>query len=161
MTGIYRPNFAVLGNWRSTLAAFFQQIRKVAFVTEGAFAFGDFDPQFDWKLMAVTSVRVDRARYLKIWNMLWFSLDFRATLAAPLASNYSIRVPGTLADPDTAVQESQGGSCYLANNAVAEVGLWFGTAGADEVFIQRVGGAFTAGITRVILNGFVEVNTNG
>ena len=157
MSGLFSPNFSVDANWKSTISKAFQQLRRVKFVVENTFSFGDFDPQTNFSGMTVTNYRVYRARYLKIFGMLWFSFEITATLAAPLAANVYIIIPGTGPDPD-ATSAGQSGGAQIRNAGVYETGTWLLVGNTNQLQMNRPAwAAFTAGAAVFRANGFVEV----
>jgi hypothetical protein len=159
-TGIVSPNLPINTSWRSTLANAFQTLRRIAFLTEQVFQWGDFDPQIDWQGMAASTVLINRSRYLKIWRFFWFSVDFQATLAAPFTNYITIQIPSTVA-PDSPTTFQAGGT-MIQNAGALEAGFWFATSSQNTLKFERTAsGNFTAGAARIWGNGFIEVNLNG
>lgn len=151
-------NFTLDAAWRATLNKVFQQLRRVKFVVENSFSFGDFDPEINWNGMAATAVDVRRARYLKIFKMFWFSVDIRATLAAPFAAGVFITLPSVIISNANEKSGVQGGGAYMFNAGTAEVGTWSGNAGTNILNAYRPGTAVhTAGAFIFIANGFLEI----
>jgi hypothetical protein len=160
-TGIYKPNFATLRDWRKTFDVMFSQLRRVPFLTEEVFSWGTFDPKVNWNGMTITTPLIYRSRFLKIWKFLWFSVDFSGTLAAPLTTNIFIEIPGTAPLTEgAATTVSYQTSGYMSQNAGAaqEVGFWYFSSGTNQIRFTRPGfAAYTAGLARVSANGFVEI----
>lgn len=159
MSGFYSPILNIASGWRTTVGNAFQTLRRVSFVIEDTFSFGDFDPQINWKGMAATAVVVRRARYLRIFNFLLFSLDISATLAAPFATEVQVTLPDSKTTYGTQNNnEAQGGAYNGSNAGVGETNPWNSNSGWSYLSLQRVNGAaYTAGAFRAILNGFLEV----
>lgn len=156
MTGVFKFNPAILSSWRTTLQVFFQQLRKVAFVVENTFSFGDFDPQIDWNGMTVTDVIIYRARYLKIWKLLFLSIDLKGTLAAPLADKYYLTLPpGNIIAGDRTVLQL---IVSVSNTNNGEIGLikLFGEQNKMECY-RPLYAAYVAGAMRMRAQGFIEV----
>lgn len=144
-------------DWKQSLVVAFSQLRRVNFLTQEVFAWGDFLPVIDWGGMATSNFVLGRARYLKIWKFLWFSLDFRATVAAPLFNRITVQIPGTF-PVDEIRSVYQGGGLTIQNNGANEAGFWYAGSGTNLLNFQRTaGGNFTAGTAAVFCNGFVEI----
>ena len=156
MSGLFSINPSLLHGWKQTLTIFFSKIRRVSFVVEDTFSFGDFNPQVNWNGMTATVVSVNRARYLKIWKFFWFSIDISATLAAPFTTSVILTIP------HTAYQSSPAGAHITAgllqNAGAYEVGTCQVAGGSDQMTIFRTAlGAYTAGAFLFRANGFIEV----
>lgn len=156
-------NLKVLKDWRSSLSVAFQILRRIQFIVEDTFSWGDFDPQIDWGGMAATGIEVGRCRYLKIWNFLWFSIDIRASLAAPFTTQVGITLPGTsTGGGDYSPKRVQGGAMIVYNAGVESIGSHDITDDTNVTYIKRPAlAAYTAGLFIVIGTGFIEVKTNG
>lgn len=152
---LYTPNLKVLKDWRGSLNVAFSILRRVAFVIEDTFSFGDFNPQTNWQGMTVTNYQVYRARYLKIFKMMWVSLDIRGTVAAPLTTNVSVILPATGGGGEDSSQQSSANR--LVDNSVNEVGFSALAKGSNEMYFYRAPIAnFTAGPAIITFNGFLE-----
>lgn len=158
MTGYLSLNPSILSTWKSTLAIAFQGFRKPKFATEDTFEFIDFDPQVNFGGMTTTNPII-MAKYLKLKNLLLFSVDISATLAAPFVAYFVIKIPGTLANSTTPLpfNRIQSGGCLTQNGLPLEAGIWYGNANANEITLVRSAGAFAAGVGRIMANGFVEI----
>ncbi len=157
MTYFERINLPISSGWKSTLANAFQVLRRIAFVVPETFSFGDFDPQIDFRGMANAGLITNRARYLKIYKLLFFSLDFEATLGAPLTNYVTITLPEGL----TAYGEDSfhNGSVQINNAVTGEADFWNCEGGTNLVNIFRTGAVnYTAVATRWHVSGFLEVN---
>lgn len=155
MSEFYVTRFVNLSSWQSTLKVFFQQLNKIKFVIEDTFSFGDFDPQVDWGGMTTTLVTMRRARYLKIWKLLWVSIHVDGTVAAPLTNVIKIAVPATGAGDTSSVQ---GYIWRLANAGTVEAASLSFNAGSNLLQLFRLSGAnYTAGTVSIRFNGFFEV----
>lgn len=158
--GVLSPNFAVLGNWKTSLSVMFQALRRIPFVTEDAFTFSPFDPQIDWSGMTATSPSITTASYIKLGKIFAYSLDFQATLAAPLANTVYVTIPFTtpivtLTGTATPQQHNYATAFVGGNN---EVGFCFALSGANRIGFRRSTEiAYLAGVTRWRANGFFEV----
>lgn len=153
MSGFYSPKLIIANGWQTTLHAAFQTLRRIKFVVDNTFSFGDFDPQFNFNGMGTAALIVYRARFLKILNLLWVSIDFTVTLSAPLAANIGIIIPATAAG-SSVVGASQAFYSYIGgvpgNSVIA--------GGTNILNIQNSGlGNFAATATRILANGFIEV----
>lgn len=158
MTGYLSLNPSILSTWKSTLAVAFQGFRKPKFATEDTFEFIDFDPQVNFNGMTVTNP-VIMSRYLKLKNLLFFSIEIYATLAAPFAAVITITIPGTLATSSSSlpITRAQSGGCLTQNGLPLESGIWYGNANSNQINLVRTAGAYGAGTGRVNANGFVEI----
>lgn len=151
----FSPNLQVLSNWRQTVTVAFQQLRRVAFLVESIFSWGDFDPQINWNGMAATGVGIYRARYLRIYKFLWFGVDFGATLAAPFTSQITITIPSTLPNDPTALHAA---GALVEDAGVFAVGYWYGIGGTNLLNFRKGDTTnFAAGAGRVTCNGFIEI----
>ncbi len=149
-------NPQILKDWRSTLTVAFSAIRRVKFIVEETFAFGDFDPQINWNGMTVTAVDIKRTRYLKIWKFLFVSVHINSTLAAPFSTNVMINIPGTLAGADLTVRQEELG--YIQNAGVVEAGILLAQGTTDRISVFRPAfAAYTAGAFSARFNKFYEV----
>lgn len=154
MTGIFKANYSVLRDWKTTLTVAFQQLRRIPFIIEDTFQFGDFDPQTNFNGMTISNYVLYGARYLKIKNLLWFHYDMTVTLAAPLAASIKIIIPGT-ASTEYGIQS---GYAQIDNAVTGESDGWYLLPGTNEIVIFRTGVVnYTAVATRIKLNGWVEV----
>jgi len=147
-------------NIAGTLRAWRSEIISNFLVSENVFAFGDFDPQINWNGMAATGVIVYRARRLRIFNLMLFSVDIAATLAAPFTNVVTINIPGAALLAATAgAEDFQGGAGLIDNAGAGEGSLWQIRGGESNLFIYRAAIAnFTAGVMRARINGFIEVS---
>lgn len=146
------PNLKVGNDWRGSLNVAFATLRRILFIQESDFSFGDFDPQVNWNGMAASNVSILRARYLKIFNMLWFSLDLSATLAATFTTSFSIIMPATAGSVGLQSFAGIGQNGGSNEGCVAEI-----QAGTNILNIYRIGfGNYSAGSTRQRINGFME-----
>lgn len=151
----YSPNFATASSWKLSVGLITSQLRKVKFVVEDTFAFGDFDPRTSFSGMATSGYLVRKARYLKIWKFFWFSVDIGVTLAAPLSNAINIVIPYTGAGNSS---DLQSGGARIDNASTAEAGTWSVAGRGDTLSFYRSGLAnYTATATRIIANGFIEV----
>ena len=158
MSGIFKPNFSVLQDWVQTCTVAFQQLRRISFLTEEIFSFGEFDPQVTWAGTA-SAVTIFRARYLKIYKMLFFSIHIQATLAGPFTAVITIRLPYNPTGRIDGGTASQGAGCSVVNAGVRETGVWATLSGTDLLYISRATPVnFTAGQAIVYANGFIEVD---
>ena len=172
MSGTFRPKFAVLSDARKSILNVIQTLRRVPFVIADTFSFGDWDITVDWSTAGDTTTAggletkfIKRARYIKIWNMLWVSVDIGATLRAPFGELVTFTLPYTLTGYQSATtgvnDDRQGMGCFVENAAVPEAGNAFARSGTNIVRVERYGaGLFTAGAARVCLNGFFEVRVD-
>jgi hypothetical protein len=155
MSGIFKPNLLVLRDWRQTCTVAFQQLRRIPFLTEEIFAFGDFDPTIVWPGTA-TAVSVRRAKILKIWKFVFFSVDVRATLAVPFTQFGTLTIPYTARNDNPS--SVQGAGAIVANAGTASVGHWQIASSTNLLTFYRAAlAAFTAGDAILIANGFIEV----
>ncbi|OQB10430.1 MAG: hypothetical protein BWY21_00351 [Parcubacteria group bacterium ADurb.Bin216] len=161
--GIVTPNFKVDSNWKTTLNATFSALRRIRFLTEPVFAFGDFNPLIDFQGMTATNTNNRRCRFLRIYKFLWISVDCAATLAAPFTSVlYLTLPPGCIVKgddtPNNTSVSRQGGGLFLQNAGATESGFWLGIPLQNRLVVQRnASGNFTAGTMRFIFNAFVEI----
>ena len=152
---LFRFNASIQNTWRQSLTTILQILRRVVFVVEDSFSFGDFDPQIDWGGMTVTLVSIPRARYLKIWKMLWISVSFEGTVAAPLTTTIKITIPGTAQGVATAIQAY---IFRLFEAATIQAGTVLIRGGNNTLEFQKLNSAnYTAGAVTLRLNGFFEV----
>jgi hypothetical protein len=121
-----------------------------------SFSFGDFDPQTNFNGMTVTDYLVNRARYLRIGKLFFFSLDVRATLAAPFAQSVSYTIPAIASGTIASVQ---GGGVYAYNAGAADNGAW-GITGTTSIIysLRPLLAPYTAGSYIFIANGFIEID---
>lgn len=155
MSGLTKINLAVQSGWRSSVQIICQVLSKIAFVVEDTFSFGDYTPEFNYFGMTTSAFTLFRARYLKIWKMLWVSIDFQTTLAAPLANFITITLPPgcTTAGASNVVQSFY---AFQANASEALNAYSVGTQG--YIAFTRPGGInYAAAATRIVTNGFLEV----
>ena len=147
-------------NIAGTLRAWRSEIISNFLVSENVFAFGDFDPQINWNGMAATGVIVYRARRLRIFNLMLFSVDIAATLAAPFTNVVTINLPGTaLLAAVEGAEDFQGGAGLSNNAGVGEGCLWQIKANESSLFVYRPTiNNYTAGLMRARINGFIEVS---
>jgi len=151
----YSPNLPIGSGWKSTLQAAFQTLRRVKFIIEENFSFGDFDPQVNWNGMTVSAVNIRKARYLKLFKLFFVSVDIQATLAAPLTLNVTITIPETIYGTSTEYQ-SGAGSGNSGGPAVTLV--WQAQGTTDKILIYRYDFAnYGAGVFRGVFNGFLEI----
>ena len=155
MTKLYSPNFSLLSNVKETIRIAFTQLRRVRFLVEESFEFGDFDPKTNFNGMVSTAYVIARARYLKIYKFLWFSVDITSTLAAPFTSVINITIPYTAAGSQ--YTEGQAGGALINNNSARESGYWVIHGNTNEIIFVRSGAAFSAGIDGFSANGFIEI----
>lgn len=152
----FSPNLKVLTDWRSSLNVAFSVLRRIKFIIEDNFSFGDFNPQLNYGGMTVTSPLIYRARYLKIFKIMWFSIDVTATLAAPFTFQIVATLPATTAGDSSSYQ----GFCGVGQNTGAGEIILSQTLGTtNSLFIYRGNATpnFTAGVWRARINGFIEV----
>jgi len=155
VNGFEQPNLPVGSGWKSTLTLAFQTLRRIKFVVENTFSFGDFDPQVSWNGMAVSAINIRKARYLKIYKLLFFWVDIQGTVAAPLAAAVIITLPATAAGLSGDYQ-SGGASGQDNGGAVGQV--WQVQATTNLLYIYRYNFVnYTAGVFRGIANGFLEI----
>jgi len=161
MTTLYSPTLNILSTWKTTIQQAWQSLRKIRFVIEDTFSFGNFDPKIQWGGMTVTNAYVYRARYLKIFNMMWVSLYASATVAAPLSNGVSFTIPATASgNDDPALATSiilQGGGCVLRDILSYQIGFWRTAGGSDLMYLDRTAGTFAAGLVEIFVNAFIEV----
>lgn len=143
----------------STLANAFQILRRIDFVTTDLFSWGAYNPNINFNGMAVTNLVIRRARYIKIMNMLWFSLDFSATLAAPLGNVITTSLPFVSPNTNPSLNQLQGGGIMTNSGGGSfEAGFWWNSSGFGDANFSRTASAnWGAGAARVICNGFIEV----
>lgn len=159
----YQPNLPILPDWKGTLTVAFAQLRRAVFVVEDSFTWNDFDPQINFNGMTVTNYNLLRSRILKLGKFVSISVHFTATLAAPLAAFFTLKLPYTagtagVAGTSAAGTPYQGGACTLLNSAVQEVGVWKIQQTGDTIFILRSPVAnFGAGSLELIFNEVIEV----
>ena len=154
-TFFYTPNLAVLSDWITSLTVAFSKLRRISFVVENTFTFEDFDPQTNYLGMTVTNYIVNRARYLKIFGLAWFSLDISATVAAPLANSVTITLPVTCAGD---IGNKQGAGALLRLVGGDETGYWITDSQVNLITFRRSTAInYAAGVLRIISNGFFEV----
>lgn len=153
----YSPNLPVSSGWKSTIENAFQVLRRIKFIIEGDFSFGDFDPQTNYQGMTTSGYQVYRARYLKIGDMFWFSYNSLASVAAPLTSTITITIPFTA---KTRVGDrQQGGAGFTSSAGAAECAFWNILSGTNTVRFHRyAGNNWAAGFVELAVNGFIEVN---
>lgn len=153
---LYSPNFSLSGSWQKTFSSMYQVLRRVRFVVENTFSFGDFDPQLDFGVMTAASVVVNRARYIKILNMLWWSLDCSATLSGSFTLRVYVTIPGTgesLGQINTQVVHA-----LVRNGGTYEAGHCHLVSGENRMSIFRGAlGNYSAGAWSCTANGFFEV----
>lgn len=148
-------NLKVFSDWKRSVSDAFRILRRTLFVYESDFTFQTFDPQINWNGMVATAISTNRARFLRISKTLLFSIDIRATLAAPFATSLSVAIPQGGTSAGTQVQ---GGGAYMFNAGVAEVGTWSTLENGGVIMAQRPGNAaYTAGSFIFIANGFIEL----
>jgi hypothetical protein len=155
---LFTPNYTLDSSWKATLNKVFQQMRRVKFVVEDTFSFGDFDPQTNWNGMTVTGYQVYRARYLKIYKLLWLSIDIRATLAAPFAGSVDVTIPYVIKGSDEVSGAQQSLFVRISNASTNEPGMCVAVANTNILTFFRIPiAAFTAGSAILTYNGFLEV----
>lgn len=149
------PNLAVGSDWRGTLNKAFSILRRIVFVDEQTFSWGDFDPQINWGGMAVTLEHIRRARFIKIWKLLFISFHVDATLGAPLTDRVIITIPGTLTGDINSFQDIP----VTAYDAGAlEIGTATGMGTSNNIVFYRPGyAAHNAGAFTVRFNAILEV----
>lgn len=150
-------NLHIGKTWKDTLQSAFSYLRRIPFVVQDTFSFGDFDPNINWNGMTVSAVNIFKARYLKIGNMLWVTFYITATLAAPLAQVIYITVPGTAPIGDNNANRVQGDLFWTANAGVSESGRWVFYPGFNVLECGRFAAAYGAGVSIFALNTFLEV----
>jgi hypothetical protein len=149
----YSPNLPISSGWKSTLANAFQTLRRVKFIVEETFSFGDFNPQTNYNGMAATGLNEYRARYLKIGKFFLFSYDSLATVAAPFTNNVTITIPYTVKG-----DRQQGGGAVVSNGGAGESGFFTAVADTNTVIFHRVNdGNWGAGFLEIVCNGFIEI----
>lgn len=145
-------------NIAGTLRAWRSEFVSGMLLSVSDFFFKDFEPATNFGTMTVTNYTVNRARYFSLWKFCWFSIDIRATLAAPLGTTVVVSLPVS-APPIKTLAEVQGAGAYMFNAGVAETGTWSISGGQNAINIHRPGtAAFTAGSFIVIANGFIEID---
>ncbi len=156
MAGFFSPNC-------SRLPTLLQTLRRVPFVIEDTFSMGDFTPVIDWNGMTAADVMITRCRYLKIWNLFWFSIDIYATLSGAFSNAITVGIPFTAAGEYSSIfYNRQGGGAYVWNNTTSDSGTWNIASQSSNIVFRRTGNAnWAAGVGRITANGFIEVVTNG
>ena len=164
MTFFYQPNLTLGNAWRNTIQALFVQLRRIKFAVEETFSFGDFDPQVNWQAMTVTGPVVNRARYFKIFNLAFISLNISSTITVAGAVNFiQITVPFTFKttnpdDPTNSLQIGYGAILNTAGSAVYSPAR----SGRNVItFYKMDQTAFAAATFNLIFGGFFEVENNG
>ncbi len=151
----YSPNFATTSSWKTSVNLISSQLRKIKFVVESTFQWGDFDPQTTFSGMAASAYLIRRARYLKIWKFLWFSVDIAVTLGGPASNAINVNLPYTAYG---ASGEIQAGGARIDNAATAEAATWACSGGQSTLAFYRDGLAnYALAATRIFANGFIEV----
>ncbi len=152
----YSPNFAIGSGWRSSMQLVVSQLRKIKFVVEETFSWGDFEPQATFSGMTVAGYAVKRARYLKLWGFLFFRVDLIATLSGAMSNAIYITVPGT-AFGDTGELQSAG--CRIDNVTLAQSGTWNASGQQDVVgfYLPNLAN-YVAGDVRISAVGLIEVS---
>lgn len=162
MTVFYKPNFSLLSNVKETVRIALAQLRRNSFVISETFAWTDFEPQIDYAGMGTSVISNRYARYININKLLFLSVDFSVTVAAPLASYISIVIPGTTSGNETgatgaAVGKTQCFACTSDFNT-GEVGLATISAGTNILYFTRPGNInYPAANVRIAANGFLEI----
>jgi hypothetical protein len=147
------PNLKVLSDWRSTTSVAFSVLRRIAFIKEDDFKFGDFDPKTTFRGMGTADYVIYRARFLKVFKLLFLSLDLSVTVSAPLTFGINIELP----EGTTAAAGAGGGQsfCIYVNGTPGTAVI------SEEQSNLRLDNAgftnFGAGGVRIIGNGFLEV----
>jgi hypothetical protein len=134
----------------------FQTLRRVKFIVEPDFTWRDFNPNTNFGGMAVTGYEAVEARYMILGKLLFFSVDLRATLAAPF-TNY---VKFTIPEGKTAKgPKGQGAGAVVWNAGSLTPGHWgAGSNGSTIDFAITPGYAnYGAGLWIGIANGFIEI----
>jgi len=160
MSEFFSPNYAVLKNWQQTVTVAFQQLRRIKFVVRETFSFGNYDPQVNWQGMTVSGVTVNRARYLKLYKIIFLSIDFTATLAAPLTNFITVVIPEGINAPaaENGAIHLQGGAALVQDNGVTETGTYQIVGGSNLInFFRSATANFNVGVARVTLNTFIEI----
>lgn len=148
---LLQVNTSITRDWKTSISALLQTLRRVKIVIENTFSWGDFDPQRDWG--APASYVLSRARYLKIGKMMWISFHASATLGGAAAS-LEIVLPYKAKGP------AQWGTLTVLNNAVnTSAGVWFVGGEARDLMLlfRNQLAAYVAGVTIISFNTFVEV----
>lgn len=157
MSGVVKFNFAVLRSWQQTCTVAFNTLRRIAFIVEDSFQFGDFDPQTNYNGMTLTLYQVKRARFLKIWKFLWLSIDIVGTVAVPLASGITITIPDGCTVAGLAT-DYQAFGADVVNNGTSEAGFARAIGLTNAVtFYRTASGNFGAGVSEITANGFLEI----
>lgn len=163
MGALFSFKISMRSTWQSTLAVLMQAMRRVKFVVESTFSFGDFDPNPDYLTSTVTARRIDRARYLKIGKLLWVSVDFRATIGGAISQACIIQLPFQVNATASNTTPRQGGVCYGSTAGTPAPVSWSSlpTAGTYNNGIQfdsiNPPTAFAAGVLIIRGNMFLEI----
>lgn len=162
MSGLFNFNASIQTSWKASLQTILQKLRRVSFVVEDTFSWGNFEPTLTYSGgMTGTAYFLRTARYLKIWKFLWFRFDFDITPVAPLSTTIYFSLPATTpGDVDVVTGTHVGQTCLvLITGAVTnEVGSGYIGRERNQLSIQRANNAaFTAVQNRITCNGFIEV----
>jgi hypothetical protein len=155
MTNLFRFNASLQGTWKQTLATVLQILRRVTFVIEDTFSWGDFVPTLSYTGgMTASGVVINAARYLKIFNFAWFHFDINLTLVAPLSNTITVTLPVT-----TSLNSGFQVAFVQVNNAVLSEASYSNiAAGASDLLIYRPAAVnYTAVASRLICSGCLEV----
>lgn len=151
----FSPNFSIVEGWNDTLTVAFQQLRRIKFIVEKDFSFGDYDCAPNFGAMTTSNYQMYRSRYLKINKFMWISIDFKVTLAAPFINVIILKLPYNVKGDDLSSQQT--GACYVQNAGSGAVGFCFVNPNSDLTVARNGGVGFTAGDARVTINAFFEV----
>ncbi len=155
MTNLFRFNASLQGTWKQTLATVLQILRRVTFVIEETFSWGDFVPTLSYTGgMTSTDLNVNSARYLKVFGFLWFHFDITLTPVAPLSNTIIVTLPAT-----TSLTSGYQVAFVQVNNAVLSEASYSNiAAGASDLLIYRPSAVnYTAVASRLICSGCLEV----
>lgn len=156
---LYTPKFATSSTWQSSVGLVTSQLRKIKFVVEKTFSWGNFDPKTDFGGMGSSAYILKGARYLRIYKLLLFRVHISVTLAGG-SSSFSISMPpGCTAGGDASVSEKQAGYVQLSDAVTADQpATWYTIAPADLIVVRPPNGAlYAAGATTIVISGIIEV----
>lgn len=153
----FTPRIVSANTWENTMATLAGVLNRQKFVTEGTYIFTNWEPEFNWNGMTVTIPRVYKARIQTLGKISFISLQFGATLAAPLANTIGVNLPVT-----APLLESGTSQCLAVRYSIGgtdEMGQAILNDGTNQLLLRRAPVAnFTAAAIYVQLcQGFIEV----
>jgi hypothetical protein len=155
MSGLFSPKLSILSTWNSTVSQAFQMFRRVKFVVEDTFSWGDWLPAVSGQSgMVVNNITIFNARYLKLFNFLWVTFDIQFVTAAPFSTSVLLSLPATAAAP----QKSAQFAATVVSGGGTDAGLAILDREANQIALFRpAAAAYAAATYRITCNGFFEV----